>query len=263
MTFKVHYTPRQITTERPFLGVGWPVRNPSGNCLVEQSQYRRQRYVWLACTQLGPPYKASDQRRILQEWCAFFREESPIRELALRSRVSPELFEAVCHHEQLTRLHVKWGPVVDLTPLQRLRQLEGLSLGTTSVEDISPIAELPKLRFLQLDTLKCVGDWGALSNARRLEFLEIEGYWQGPQKIHVKNLAFACALGHLRALRIGHVIVDDFDISPLLQLRKLEYLDLPSIAKPDRDRLLAALPKLRFGNVAQPNRGNAQHRDRP
>ena len=255
MTFKVRYTPRQITTKRPFLGVGWPVRNPSGNCLVERSQYRRQRCVWLACTQLGPPYQASDQRRIVQEWCAFFHEESPLRELALRSRVSPELFEAACHQEQLTRLHVKWGPIVDLAPLRRLRQLEGLSLGTTSVADISPIAELPKLTFLQLDNLKCVGDCSALSKARRLEFLEIEGYWQGPQKIHIKDLAFASALHHLRAFRIGYVIVDDFDISPLLPLRKLEYLDLPSIAQPDRDRLLAALPKLRYGNVVHPNNG--------
>jgi len=253
MTFKVDYTPRQITTKRPFFGTGWPVRNPSGTCLVERSQYRRQRYVWLACTQLGPPYDASDQKRIIREWCVFFRKESPIRELALRSRVSPELFEAVCHHERLTRLHVKWGPVVDLTALERLRQLEGLSLGTTSVEDISPIAKLPNLTFLQLDNLNRVHDFGALSHARRLEFLEIEGYPQGPQKIRVRDLAFALDLKNLRALRIGYVIVDHFDISPLLKLRKLEYLDLPAIAQSDRDRLLSALPKLRYGNVAKPH----------
>ena len=50
-----------------------------------------------------------------------------------------------------------------------------------------------------------------------------------------------------------HVIVDHFDISPLLKLRKLEYLDLPAIAQSDRDRLLSALPKLRYGNVAKPH----------
>lgn len=222
---------------------------------MERSQYRRQRYVWLACTQLGPPYKASDQKRIIQEWCAFFHETPLIRELALRSRVPVELFEAVCHHHLLTRLHVKWGPAVDLSPLQRLRQLEGLSLGTTSVEDISPIAELPKLTFLQLDNLKHVRDFGALANACRLEFLEIEGYWQGPRKVHVKDLAFARGLQNLRALRMGYVIVDRFDISPLLKLRKLEYLDLPAIAQSDRDRLLAALPKLRYGNVVRPDSG--------
>lgn len=255
MTFKVRYTPKQITTKRPFFGTGWPVRNPTGTCLVERSQYRRQRYVWLACTQLGPPYKASDQKRIVQEWCAFFQEESLIRELALRSRVPPKLFEAVCHHQQLTRLHVKWGPVVDLTSLQRMPQLEGLSLGTTSVTNISPIAELPRLRFLQLDNLKQVQDFGALSRACRLEFLEIEGYPQGPQKIHVKDLAFARDLQNLRALKIGYAIVDNCDISPLVELRKLEYLDLPSIAQSDRDRLLASLPNLRYGNVVTPNCG--------
>lgn len=255
MTFKVHYTPRQITTKRPFFGTGWPVRNPAARCLVERSQYRRQRYVWLSCTQLGPPYSALDQKRILQEWCAFFQKESAIRELALRSRVPPELFEAVCQHDLLTRLHVKWGPVVDLAPLRRLRELEGLSLGTTSVRDISPIADLPRLRFLQLDSLRHVHDFGALSNAFRLEFLEIEGYWQGPKKVHVRDLAFARDLPNLRALKIGYVTVDNCDISPMLTLRKLEYLDLPSIKQSDRDRLLAALPNLRHGNVVKPNCG--------
>ena len=56
----------------------------------------------------------------------------------------------------------------------------------------------------------------------------------------------------MRALRIGHVRVKDFDIAPLLQLRKLEYLDLPTITATDRERLLAALPNLRHGNVANP-----------
>jgi hypothetical protein len=255
MTFKVDYTPRQMSIRRPFFGMGWPVRNASENCLVERAQYRRQRCVWIACTQLAPPYTTSDQKRILQEWCEFFHEESPIRELALRSRVPLGLFEAVCHQQSLARLHVKWGPVVDLAPLRRLRQLEGLSLGTTSVEDISPIAELPKLKFLQLENLKHVHDFSALSGACRLEFLEIEGYPQGPQKIHVKDLAFAHRLHDLRALRIGYALVDNGDISPLLNLRKLEYLDLPPIAQSDRDRLLAALPKLRYGNVVMPNRG--------
>jgi Leucine-rich repeat (LRR) protein len=255
MSFRAQYTPRQIATARPFFGTGWPVRNPSGNSIVERSQYRRQRCVWIACTQLGPPYKTADQKRIIREWCAFFREDSPIRELALRSRVPPELFQAVCHQRQLTRLHVKWGPIVDLAPLQGLRELEGLSLGTTSVEDISAVAALPKLKYLQLDNLNRVSDFGALSSARRLEFLEIEGYWQGPKKSHLMNLDFAQGLRNLRALRIGYVAVRDCDVSPLLGLRKLEYLDLPSIAQRDRNRILAALPKLRFGNVVHLDRG--------
>jgi Leucine-rich repeat (LRR) protein len=237
--------------ERPFLGIAWPVRIPSGRIIVERSEYQRQRYLGLACTQLPPPYKPSDQERIMQEWCRFFRESPPVRELALRSRVPPELFEAVCDHRQLTRLHVKWGPVRDLTPLRQLKKLEGLSLGTTRVGDISAIAELPKLTLLQLDNLKRVHDFGALSNAERLEFLRIEGYPQGPQKIHINNLEFARRLHRLRALSVGFVIVDDFDISPLFNLRKLEYLDLPSITNRHRDPLLEALPKLRFGNVVE------------
>jgi len=255
MNFKVHYTPRQITTKRPFYGTGWPVRNPSGTCLVERSEYRRQKYAWIACTQLGPPYKPADQKRIVREWCEFFDGDSPLRELALRSRVAPQLFEAVCCHQQLTRLHVKWGPVKDLTPLRKLQQLEGLSLGTTSVEDISPVADLPALTMLQLVNLKHVRDLGPLAAAARLQFLEVEGYWQGPQKTHLLNLEFARELHDLRALSIGYVIVEDLDVTPLLGLTRLEYLDLPSVSQRDRDRLIEALPALRHGSVVHSDGG--------
>src|SRR6056297_1365160 len=215
---KVHYTPLTITTRRPFFGTGWPARNPSKTCLVEVTEYRNQKYAWIACTQLGPPYKPADQKRIVQEWCDLFRQGTEIRELALRSRAPAKLFEAACQQQQLTRFHVKWGPVKDLSPLERLIQLEGLSLGTSGIEEIGVLSKLPRLRFLQLDNPKHIYDFQGLDKATSLEFLSLEGDWRAPRKIHVKDLEFVRDLHQLRALRVGCALINNFELTPLLNL---------------------------------------------
>jgi hypothetical protein len=249
------FPPRNVSIRSPFTGVGWPASNPAESRFIDRSEYDRQKHAWITCTQLGRPYSAADQRRIVREWCDFFRSSPPLRELALRSRVPTELFDALCDHAKLTRLHVKWGPVSDLTCLAGLRNLEGLSLGTTGVRDISPIGALPKLRMLQLNNFKHVIDFGAISHATNLESLDIAGYWQGPQKIHMLNPDFVRPLVKLKALSISCAIIDKFDISPLLQLSDLQYLDLPAISKDQRESLVSSLHRLRYGNVVSESGG--------
>jgi Leucine-rich repeat (LRR) protein len=134
--------------------------------------------------------------------------------------------------------------------------LTGLSLGTTSVTDLSPLTALPQLTHLQLDNLKRVVDFKELAACRSLEFLNIEGYPQGPQKVKVKDLRFLRGLTNLRALRIGFAQVKEFDVEDLLNLQNLEYLELPRSGRIEAKRLdefakllSESLPKLRFGNV--------------
>lgn len=234
---------------RPFHWGHTPFEGWDHECLTEVAEYDGRRCLRIACTQLAPPYTAKDQKRIVGEWCEFFRGKSSIEELIVDSRTPVPLFEAICAHRSLRRLRIKWGPVSDLTPIVGLRNLEALYLGTSGIRDLSPLGQLKKLSWLNLDNLKQVIDFGALSQVRALQFLQIEGYPQGPQKIHVKSLDFLTALTALRALHVGFVIVDNYDVTPLLRLRKLEYLVVPRLSAEDRDRLLQALPKLKYGNI--------------
>lgn len=249
---------RRIRIDQPFYGGGWPAYfAASSKTLVERSEYRRQKYLKLGCTQLDPPYKPSDQKRILAEWCDFFRGPSPVRDLGLFSRTPEELFESICLGGQIQQLHVKWGPVRDLSPVSNLQCLEGLHLGTTGVTDLSPLAALPGLTHLSLDNLKHVYDFSDLANVSQLQYLSIEGYPQGPQKIRVKDLRFLRELTSLRALRIGYVIIEEFDVDALCSLQNLEYLSLPDVGRTESERLTLhaaairqQLPHLRYGNVS-------------
>jgi Leucine-rich repeat (LRR) protein len=243
---------------RPFWSFSWPVRLPTDHDVFQRSQYRRQKYLCIGSLPVELFTQKKEKQRILQEWIEFFQSPSPVRELALRRRVPQELFDAVCRQRELQRLHIKHGPVTDLSPLRNLKKLEGLSLGTTSVEDISPLASLPRLTHLELNNLKHVYDHHALADCSKLEYLHVEGYWQGPQKIKMKNIEFLEKLKNLRALSIDFVIIEDFDVEYLLGLKKLEYLLLPDYGRVDNKRLKEhaarlcdALPKLRYGNVVE------------
>lgn len=244
--------------DRPFHGHTWPVRRPSGRCLLERSEYRGQKYLCIDCPTLGRVIKPAERKRITEEWSEFLQEPSPVRELALERQVSQEFFEAACAQPELRRLYVKWGPVTDLSPLKDLPKLEGLSLGTTGVEDLSPLAKLPKLSHLRLDNLKRVYDFKDLVACKALEFLHIEGYPQGPQKIKIKDVQFLRGLKNLRALWLGFAIIERFDVESLTGLKQLEYLELPRSGRKDEkrldelaERLCEALPKLRYGNVVE------------
>jgi Leucine-rich repeat (LRR) protein len=247
---------KTMQMNQPFHGAAWPVELGSDRYIKERSEYRNQKVLGLACTTLGQARPASEQKRIVEEWCEFFEQPNPVRNLALRRQVSQRLFDAVCHIRALNQLHVKWGPVTDLSALRNVRELTGLSLGTTSVTDLSPITALPQLTHLQLDNLKRVVDFKELVACRKLEFLNIEGYPQGPQKVKVKDLRFLRGLTNLKALRIGFAQVKEFDVDDLMNLKNLEYLELPSSGRIEANRLdefakllSESLPKLRFGNV--------------
>ncbi len=248
---------RKIDMRQPFYGGGWPAHfPPNSTTVVERSDYRRQKYLELACTQLDPPYTPKDKHRILNEWCDFFRAPSPVRELGLFTRTPQELFDAVCSGGQIKRLHIKWGPVANLNAIQTLNQLDGLWLGTTSVKDLSPVVQLPELTHLALDNLHAIRDYSVLAEATSLEFLYIDGYDQGPKKLRLKDLKFLRNLTRLRALFIGYVNIESFDLDSILGLENLEFLDLPDIGRTETKRLnqhadtiRSKLSRLRHGNV--------------
>jgi Leucine-rich repeat (LRR) protein len=247
----------RVRREQPFEGHAWPVRIRTPG-IIERADYRGQKCLEIESSVLGVNYPSRERKRIQEEWFEFFRSPQPVRELSLWLRVSQEFFDLVCQQRALQRLYVKWGPVTDLSAVRNLPHLDGLSLGTTSVRDLSPLGDVLKLKYLQLENLKQVVDFSALARCRQLESLRIDGFREGPQKIKVRDLQFVSGLTRLRALAVDFVIIEEFDVQCLLGLKNLEYLDLPSVGRAEQKRLKEfshqireTLPNLRFGNVVE------------
>ena len=149
----------EIDISRPFHRGSNAFQGWDQKSLVERSQYDSRSCLRVCCTQLPPPYTPADQKRIVAEWCDFFRGSSPVEELIVDSRTPIDLFQAICEHRSIRRLRIKWGPVSDLTPIGKLKDLDSLYLGTTGVKDLSPLGQLKKLAYLDLDNFKHVVDF--------------------------------------------------------------------------------------------------------
>ena len=99
-----------MNIKKPFHGGGWPIKFPvKSKSIVEVSEYRKQRTVKLAGTQLNQSFTARDQKRIVDEWVDLFSNGCPIRKLGVFTRMPQRLFDAVCDGGQIEQLHVKWG----------------------------------------------------------------------------------------------------------------------------------------------------------
>jgi hypothetical protein len=219
--------------------------------VTEVSEYAGEEELIINCTQLGTTYKsAKDKNRVLTEWCEFLvANPKAFKVLKFGTRMPQELFDAVCHQQNLRDLEIKWGVYKDLSAIQNLKNLNLLYIGSgAGVESVRPIGMLPKLVGLYVENFQKVKNYAELTKLSRLESLTICGDGMGPKYITVDSIEFLRHLPQLRFLELLTIRLRDSDYSPILNLQQLEHLSL----RPHKDvkRVydnLRRLPKLKWG----------------
>jgi hypothetical protein len=177
----------------------------------------------VACTQTALAPSAA--RRLVADWCARLPLLRNVRTLWFSSRVSQQLFDAACSMSELEGLYIKWSGIKQVDHLADLRRLAYFHLGSsTGVTSIEPLREMTRLRWLGLENLQRVRDFGVLGNLTQLEGLTLEGDMETTQ--HVATLAPLGALVNLRYLDLANLRADDRTLAPLFALEKLETLNL-------------------------------------
>jgi len=118
--------------------------------------------------------------------------------------------------KQLQMLILKNNPIEDLTPLEGLDSLERLSVFNTFVKDFSPLAKCIRLKDLDAgDTLAQTPI--AFAASKNLTHLNL-------YKLQLDTLAGIESLQNLEFIEISDVV--DYDLSPLLSLKKLKTVKL-------------------------------------
>lgn len=232
--------------KRPFQRP-WPVLHPKDwrECIAcYLDDYRGTAYLQLQCP--------SQQKRTLSAWCEFFQKATPIRQLALIMRTPMPLFEAVCKQKQLTALHL-YGAIEDLSPISKLKKIDRLYLRLQRITDLRPISALTKLEHLYLGNFTKLTDYSPLAKLKNLLYLQIEGLPFAPKSVYADNLEFIRSLKKLRGLSICDLRFPEKNYwEPILDLKKLEYLELFKLDEKARQRLLGGLPSLKYGYVVRP-----------
>lgn len=218
--------------------------------VVELSEYNGEIALTINCTQLDENYKPKDKKRIVSEWIDFLTHNpDTFSELRFGTRVSQELFNAVCQQKNLKKLHIKWGVYPDISKISNLTQLECLHLGSgVSIESIEPISKLGNLVALYVENYQKIDDYSLLSNLKKLESLSINGDFAAPRILNIKSLDFLKDMPQLRFLCLLTTRVKSKDYTPVLELKNLEHLTLNSTkeVKELYDDLVK-LPKLKYG----------------
>ena len=188
------------------------------------TEYEGEPAVAIAATQLGAEYTRTQATRIVTEWVEFFsRGPTAVTELRFLTRTPKRLFNALAAQTQLEGLFVKWGDYDDLASLQGMSNLRALRLGgASSVENVSPLAELTRLTHLEIESLRRAHDLSPLGELRELRQLEFGGDWMSPRIAHIDSIAWLSQLGAVEHLRMHTLIVDDHDYTPLLRLPRLK-----------------------------------------
>ena len=192
--------------------------------ITRVSEYGGERAVRISATQLGTQYSATEARKIVSEWMEFFSSgPSPIEDLRFVSRTPKRLFESLAGQSQLHTLAVKWGDYDDLSVLQLMDGLSVLQLrGASNVRSVEPLARLPRLEALLLDSLRHAHDLSPLGRAESITALDVGGDWMSMRNAHIDSIAFLRQMPQLRSLLLHTIIVDDLDYSPVLGLPNLE-----------------------------------------
>ncbi len=219
-------------------------------------QYRGQKHLDVTATQLSSQgvAKPSEQRRILHQWIEFFGSgPTRITELNLVSRVPQDLLDALAGQTQLKRLHVKWGPYTDLTPLKSLTTLKSLSLGgATKVDDLTPLTSLHALRELAIDQPYSVRELGPLGELRSLRSLFYGNGSLGSDKVvTVDDLRWIRSLTNLRTIQLPGTRLPPEELKILLELPRLTALSMP-LRRGYRQQVLDYAPRSKaFAGVAK------------
>jgi hypothetical protein len=192
--------------------------------ITRVSEYSGERSVWVSATQLGSQFSATEARKIVSEWIEFFSSgPSPIEDLRFATRTPKRLFESLEAQTQLHTLGVKWGDYDDLSVLQPMVELSVLQLrGASSVRSVEPLAALPRLEALLLESLRHAHDLSPIGRAESINALAVGGDWMSPRNAHVDSVAFLRQMPQLRTLLLHTIIVDDLDYSPIVELPNLE-----------------------------------------
>jgi hypothetical protein len=188
------------------------------------SEYDGSEKLNLACTQLDLPVKR--KKEVIQEWCEFLPTLKNLKRLCFFSKVNQELFNAACQIQNLDSLFIKWSSIDSFQNLESFTQLRRLYIASsTNFENLSFVMSAKTIEWLELHELKNLTELDGIELAENLKGFIISGGMFGKQKL--KDFEPLSSLLNLEYLGLSSTYIQSENLSPLCQLKKLKYLDLP------------------------------------
>jgi len=168
------------------------------------------------------------QRKVLEEsWIQLLPRLDLVTTLSCRHRVDQPFFEAICEMKNLEHLHILSSTVEDISSISKLNKLRLLNMeGFSRLVDISPIITLKDLRLLSIENSFKVENYNVLGQMTALIGLRLGGNTFSPKNLRLESLKPFKNLKHLQHLDLTSSIVIDCSYDTILELDSLERFDI-------------------------------------
>ena len=182
----------------------------------------------------------------------FYREKKSFRGInrldtlteLLAKQVDQEFLDEICELQSLDYLEMEVVTAADLSPLLNLPRLRYLKIyGLRNAKELAPLTKIETLRKLFIENSKHLTSLGFLNPAQPLEALGIEGSMYTKQKI--SSLEPLSNINSLQAVFLSSVQLTDKNLDYLANMPNLNYLSCARFApKSSFDSLRALMPNL-------------------
>lgn len=200
-----------------------PTRNFPPPSVRDPESWQASDRLALACTQTD--LKPAAQKKLVQRWCELLPTLGGVKLLWIQTRCTQELFEAACAMPELEGLYIKWGALVDLEPIRKLKQLRYLHIGgSPSLQPLEALAGLPKLEWLELANIRAIEDLGFIEHLAPLRGLMLAGDSNSIKYVYPASFKPLIKQPSLEWLCLTTLGVRDESLRPLAQLPKLTHL---------------------------------------
>ena len=190
-----------------------------------------------------------ERKEIEKKWIEILPTLHNVKVLNVRHRISPDFFEAICQMHNLEQLYYWSSTLEDITGITRLIKLRKLKLCSFSrLLDISSIKALKNLTVLSIENCFKVTNYQIVGELIGLEGLELCGDKFAPRKLMLNSLKPFTALKKLKHLDLSTASVRDKSYEYILEMENLERLDLLSIMPGQtRDKIKSNHKNLKAG----------------
>jgi len=179
---------------------------------------------------LNPEYysmSTKEKNKIRNHWINALPLLHNVEYLMTTHQIDQDFFDAICQMKNLKGLYIKWGKVEITNNIKTLNKLEHLYFGSNPrLQSIEGFQHLTNLKHLEIENFKSVLDFSNLEKLNNLLTLKITGSVNSPA-VPIKDLYFLKNLVNLEELVLG-ISLKNKDVTPLLNLKKIKFLFLPS-----------------------------------
>jgi len=221
---------------------------PSGRGLVDYTKaqeitkeaYKAEKlFISILASDFSPEVSLDYRKDLEAKWLETIPTLDHVKSISLRHKVDQNFFEAVCGMKNLECLTFWTSTVQNISSIIKLKKLKRLDIDSFSrLLDISPLQKLLNLEILTISNSFKIINYETIGKLTNLKGLAIQGDQIAPRNLRLKSLKPFSKLKVLKHLDLTSTRVIDDSYDTLLDMESLQRLDLSTIIqKPMREKI--------------------------